>query len=130
MIVYAETGACLGSPGHRVLQPLNVDGSSVIKKGSTVPVKFRVCDVNGNSIGTPGVVAAFQMVQALSGVNPLAEIEDTVSTTPDVAFRWSSTDQQWIFNLSTKNLTPGRTYIYKITLNDGSFINFQFGTKQ
>ena len=27
------------------------------------------------------------------------------STTPDTAFRWSSTDQLWIFNLSTKNLT-------------------------
>ena len=67
---YATTGICLGSPGHQVLQPLNIDGTSVVKKGSTVPVKFRVCDANGNSIGTPGVVTNFQLVQIIDGTWP------------------------------------------------------------
>ena len=129
-IGYATTGMCLGSPGHQVLQPLNIDGTSVVKKGSTVPVKFRVCDANGNSIGTAGVVTNFQLVQTIDALLTTTVNEDPLSTTPDAAFRWSPSDQQWIFNLSTKNLGNGKTYVYRITLNDGSTINFQFGTKQ
>ena len=89
---------CLGSPGHQVLQPLNIDGTSVVKKGSTVPVKFRVCDANGNSIGTPGVVSTFQLVQFINGTAANNVNEEPVSNTPDAEFRWSASDQQWIFN--------------------------------
>ena len=64
---YADSGACLGAPGHAILPPINADGSSVFKQGSTVPAKFRVCDANGNSIGTPGVVADFKLVQVTAG---------------------------------------------------------------
>jgi hypothetical protein len=59
--------------------------------------------------------------------------EDVYSTTPDTAFRWDSTGQQWIFNQSTKNngtlnLTS-TTYYFGIHLNDGSWIYFQYGLK-
>jgi hypothetical protein len=55
--------------------------------------------------------------------------EAVVSTTPDTAFRWSATDQQWIFNMNTKPLQAGKTYVYQITLNDGSTIDFRFGLR-
>jgi hypothetical protein len=55
--------------------------------------------------------------------------EDVSSTTPDTAFRWSSTDQQWIFNINTKSLTKNKTYVYKVTLNDSSSIEFSFGLR-
>jgi hypothetical protein len=32
----------------------------------------------------------------------------------------------WQFNLATSNLTPGNTYAYRISLNDGTSISFQF----
>ncbi len=127
-ILYA-TGNCLGAPGRQVLQPINADGSSVFKKGSTVPVKFRVCDAAGHSIGTPGVVTSFQLTSKFLGLDPQPVIEDLISTTPDTAFRWSSSDQQWIFNLNTKNLSANYTYRYTITLNDTSTIVFEFGLK-
>jgi hypothetical protein len=127
--VLYSTGSCLGSAGHQVLQPVNADGSSAFKKGSTVPVKFRVCDANGISIGTPGVVSTFKLVKKVNGTVEETQLEIVVSTTPDTAFRWSSTDQQWIFNLNTKNLTAGYTYFYEITLNDGSVIPFNFYMK-
>jgi hypothetical protein len=49
------------------------------------------------------------------------------STTPDLAFRWDTTNQQWIFNMSTSALAAGQTYGYQITLNDGTVMSFQFG---
>jgi hypothetical protein len=128
-VQYASTGMCLGAPGHTILQPINADGSSVFKQKSTVPAKFRVCDANGNSIGTPGVVTSFKLVKTVSGteVNTANEMVD--STTPDTAFRWSTTDQQWIFNINTKSLSANVTYYYEISLNDGTKINFNFGLK-
>jgi hypothetical protein len=129
LTVLYSTAACLGSPGHTILQPVNDDGSSVFKKGSTVPLKFRVCDANGVSIGTPGVVSSFTLLGRSTGTTPDPTFETIVSTTPDTAFRWSSSDHQWIFNLNTKNLSANFTYFYRITLNDGSNIDFHFGLK-
>lgn len=128
-ILYVVGGTCYGNAGHQILQPINADGTSVFKQGSTVPAKFRVCDANGNSIGTAGVVVSFKLVQTLNGLEYAAANEDVVSTTPDASFRWSSTDQQWIFNMNTKLLGGSKTYFYEITLNDGSKIKFSFGLK-
>jgi hypothetical protein len=125
---YASSGLCLGEAGHAILQPINADGTSVFKKGSTVPAKFRVCDVNGVSVGSSGVVTKFTLIQTLNGT--ATDIDEQIySTTPDTAFRWSSTDQQWLFNISTKNLTANTTYLYRITLNDGTFFDFKYGLK-
>jgi Big-like domain-containing protein/MBG domain-containing protein len=132
LFVLYSTAACLGSPGHQILQPVNANWSvdlSVFKQGSTVPAKFRVCDANGNSIGTPGVVAEFKQVFKSTLPPELQVDEIVISTTPDTAFRWSSSDQQWIYNISTKNLNKNTTYGYRITLNDGSTIEFRFGLK-
>ena len=128
-VQYLAAGACNGAPGHAILQPVNADGSSVFKQRSTVPSKFRVCDALGASIGAPGVVTSFKLIATISGVVTTTLDDDPVSTTPDSAFRWDPTDRQWIFNLNTKNLSASRTYIYLISLNDDTAIQYQFGLK-
>jgi hypothetical protein len=62
-----------------------------------------------------------------SGTESATITESIISTTPDTTFRW--TGDQWIFNLSTKNLSKNYTYLYRITLNDGTVIEFKFGLK-
>jgi hypothetical protein len=119
---------CYGDAGHQILQPINADGTSVWKQSRTVPAKFRVCDANGVSIGTPGVVSGFYLTQIISGT--LTNVDKTVSsTTPDTAFRWDPTAQQWIFNVSTTNLWANQTYGYTISLNDGTTIVFKYGLR-
>src|SRR5213078_2039518 len=81
-IMYAQSGLCLGSPGHAILQPINADGTSVFKQGSTVPAKFRVCDAAGNSIGTSGVVTSFKNTKIINGTEVATPNEDVLSTTP------------------------------------------------
>lgn len=127
--VLYSTASCLGDYGHQILQPINFDGSSVFKQKSTVPAKFRVCDINGNSIGVAGVVSSFRLVQTTAGTIVSTVDEAVDSTTPDAAFRWDPTAQQWIFNMNTKNLVANVTYYYTITLNDNSTITFMFGLK-
>ena len=129
-VLYADsTTSCFGAPGHTILPPINSDGTSVFKSGSTVPAKFRVCDASAHSVGTAGVVTSFKLVGKISGTASLAVNEDVISTTPDSAFRWDSTAQQWIFNINTKGLATNTTYQYQVTLADGSPISFQFGLK-
>ncbi len=132
-VLYQQVGTtCDGSAGHQVLQPVNATGTmSVFKQGSTVPLKFRVCDANGNSVGptsfAPSVVSTFGMTSSVSGTGSVNET--TVSATADTAFRWDSSGQQWIYNLSTKSLTAGYTYTYTVTLNDGTKILITFGLR-
>ncbi len=130
-ITYVTGGMCAGDVGHQIRQPINADGSSVWKQGATVPAKFAVCDANGVSIGTPGVVTSFNLISIVHGTTTNVD-ESPASTTPDTAFRWDPTGQQWIFNISTKSAPvnlANQTYIFQILLTDGSTINFQFGLK-
>ena len=122
-IVYAP------NVGHVIQAPINADGTSVFNQGRTVPAKFSVYDANGVSIGTAGVVSSFFLTGILSGTTS-ASVENVVDTNnPDTSFRWDPTGQQWIFNITTGNLTAGSTYIYTIALNDGSTIVFQYGLR-
>ena len=110
------------------IQPIDADGSSVFKKGSTVPAKFRVCDANGVSIGNAGMVASFRLTQILNGT--VGEVDEPVaSTTARLQLPVGSAAQQWIFNISTKPLSASRTYIYAITLNDGTSVTFRYGLR-
>jgi hypothetical protein len=116
----------MGTKGHVIMPPINSNGTSVFQQGSTVPAKFQVFDANGVSIGTPRVVSSFNLVQTIPG--GVGKVNEPVyTTTPDTAFHYDTTNQWWIFNIGTKNLSKNTTYVYLITLNDGTFIQFQFG---
>jgi hypothetical protein len=113
--------------GHVIQTPINADGSSVFNQGRTIPAKFSVYDANGVSVGTPGVVSSFFLTGIVSGTTTTT-MEDIVDTNnPDTSFRWDG--QEWIFNIATASLSGGSTYIYTITLNDGSTIVFQYGLR-
>jgi hypothetical protein len=75
----------------------------------------------------PNIVTSFVLASTTSGAPGVNETVD--STTPDTAFRWSPTDQLWIFNLSTKNLSSNKTYYYKVILVGGAGFNITFGLK-
>jgi hypothetical protein len=132
VIHYGTT--CTGSdPGGVILPPINADGSSVYKRkaGSTIPVKFKVCDANGNSISDPNVVfqngccGSVLMTSRMRGqVENINEAGDTLI--PDAAFRYVG--DHWQFNMDSGNLDAGYTYTFVITLKYGS-IQFRIATK-
>ena len=128
-VIFAPAGLVDGEPSHVILQPVAADGSSVFKAGRTVPLKFRVGDANGNSIGTPGTITGFHIIGVITGTVSTPLDLAPSSTTPDTSFRFDPTAQQWIFNLNTSGLSAGSTYIFRIDLADGSNITFQFGLR-
>jgi hypothetical protein len=101
-----------------VLQPINPDGSSIFKLGSTVPVKFALTNAATGGIG--GAVASLSVAKVANSVEgTFVEATSTSSATTGSLFRYDATAQQYIFNLATKGLTTG-TYRLKITLDDGT----------
>jgi hypothetical protein len=117
-------GTCSGpNPGGVILQPINADGSSIFpRSGRTVPVKFTVCDANGNPISDPNAVFAgtggqLTMLSAVRGQIPNPD-ENQYNDIPDVAFRY--TGGMWMFNMATSNLQSGYSYMFRINLKYGS----------
>ena len=115
-----------------ILQPINSDGTSVFprKGGSTLPVKFRVCDASGNPIANPAAVFAgtggsLTMLSAVRGTVDVVN-EPGVMEIPDAGFRFSG--NQWVFNMATSNLAQGTTYTFRINLASGS-IAFRVAVK-
>jgi hypothetical protein len=118
------------------LQPINSDGSSRFKLGSTIPVKFQLlCG------STPIATAVAKLYVAKGDAVPDPGVDEAISTAASTTgnlFRYDSTAQQYIFNLSTKlgYTNPGSstatsfsqgTWTLKILLDDNTWrsINVQ-----
>ena len=75
------------------------------------------------------MVQSFVLYQTINGTSTNTINEPVDSTTPDANFRWDPAGQQWIFNINNKALSPNRTYVFMITLNDATTIPFQYGLR-
>ena len=110
-----QTGECTSGaiPWSGVLQPINQDGSSIFKLGSTIPVKFRLT----NECANVSLVAKIYLRKIDNGIEG-TQLEATSTSAADTGntFRWS--DGQFIFNLATKPLSAG-TWKITIDLGDG-----------
>ena len=107
------------SKGRTVLPPLEqVDNPSKLKKshqtGSTIPIKFQLFDSKGVPIGT-----AKPTLQIFDAKGTAVPVKASGSSNVGNVFRYDPTEQQYIYNLSTKGLSPG-VYRILITLGDGS----------
>jgi YVTN family beta-propeller protein len=100
-----------------VLPPINADGSSIFKLGSTIPVKFQL---TGTSAGITDLAAKVYVAKVS---NSIAGTEQAATSTSAAdsgnTFRYDSTSGQYIFNLATKSLSAG-TWQVRIDLGDGT----------
>jgi hypothetical protein len=100
-----------------ILQPINRDGSSIFKAGSTVPVKFQVFDSSGAPVATANATLTIAKISN-NVVGSDIEAVSTAAATTGNAFRYDATAQQYIFNLATKGLTQGAYRLTIHSLND------------
>jgi hypothetical protein len=111
-----------------ILAPISAAGTSTFTKATTpaIAVQFRVCNAKGTSVSTAGVVSSF----VLTSVNGVPASTPAPLGGPftfvNGALANGAGPAGWQFNLSTSNLSAGKTYAYRINLNDGTSISFQF----
>jgi hypothetical protein len=99
------------------LQPINNDGSSIFKLGSTVPVKFQLLNADGSyeSDATATLKVAF-VDQGIVG--DYLEAVSTAAPDRGNTFRYDPAANQYIFNLGTRYLRHGTgTYSLQVTIN-------------
>jgi DNA/RNA endonuclease G (NUC1) len=103
--------------GHNwsgLLQPVNPNGNSVFKLGSTVTVKFQLTGASAPI--TDAVVQLYVAKVTDEVVGTEEEADSNSNATEGNLFRYA--DGQYVFNLSTKGLTVG-TYQLRIDMGDG-----------
>jgi hypothetical protein len=120
-VEYQPAGVrCGGVRGHEILEPVSADGSSVFKRNSTVPAKFRVCDWHGAPVTTSGVVESFR-ITGIDGTSTDAAVPSTNSHD-----RFRAGDSQWIYNVNTREMPSGSLFDLRIALDDGTSIPVRF----
>jgi hypothetical protein len=97
-----------------VLQPVNSDGSSVFRLGSTVPVKFRLTD---GSASVTNLAARLYLRRVGNGIIG-TEIEAVSTGAADSGNVFRYTDGEYILTLGTKGLQAG-TWELRVDLLDG-----------
>lgn len=102
---------CAASGGHDDDESDDRGGSRAKghESGSTIPVKIRVCDLNGRNVGSRSLP-----VRAV-GLSPSGVLADAGRSNPGNLFRFD--DGKYVFNMSTKSLAPG-TYTLDFTIGD------------
>lgn len=115
-----------------ILAPLNANGTSVFKSGSTVPIKVSITDCGSQpySGATPNLT-----IQKITGNDPSTAVnEDVISTIKGdtgTTLRWDGTSQ-YIYNLATKTLIDqSATYVATVQWAGASpsAVSQSFGVK-
>jgi hypothetical protein len=111
--------------GYRVVyaygeirEPINRDGSSVFKAGSTVPVKFRITDFAGQPVTTATATLSTVRSYNTDGLNLEVEQEATTQVAATTGNLFRPSEGQYIYNLSTRGMAPGSYQLF-IRLDDG-----------
>jgi hypothetical protein len=102
-----------------ILQPINKEGDSIFKLGSTVPVKFQIAIPGGGYITD----ATAKLLVAKVSSNLVGDEVEAITSTPASSgnnFRYDSASNQYIYNLGTKTGYTAGTWQLRIDLQDGS----------
>jgi len=99
-----------------VLRPIESDGTSVFKAGSTIPVKFKL---TGEDAGITDLVAKLCFGPTDGGVvETIHEAQCRAGSSGTNLFSYDAVSGEYCFNWSTKGLSSG-TYRVFIDLGDG-----------
>ena len=99
------------------LQPVNQDGSSIFRRGRTVPFKFTLTDCSGASVSTAtATIHVFFYSNGVVGTE-LEDMSSAGKANTDNLYRYDATSQQYIYNLNTVPLVGNATYLVRTTID-------------
>lgn len=105
------------------------DQTKAHKSGSTIPIKIRLVDANGNTLSSPTtVVHAVGAVQVSSQAS--ATLEDSGNSNPDFDFRYDGSLSGYVFNLKTTGYGTGSYLLNFVVGNDPDVYSVGFQVRQ
>ena len=98
------------------MAPIHLDGGSLFKSGSTIPVKFKLAGASDGIVLDSVKLYAGKVSDAILGT----EIEASSTSAADSGntFRYDASTDEYVFNLATKALNLG-TWQLRADLGDG-----------
>jgi hypothetical protein len=105
------------------------DPTKAAKLGSTIPLKIRLCDENGNNLSSSAITIHATGVSKLDSL-VTGTVEDAGNANPDADFRYDAGLAGYIYNKTTKGLSSG-TWRMTITVGGDSEAGYvlQFDVK-
>jgi hypothetical protein len=103
-----------------------VANNAVFKRGSTIPVKFRLTDGNGAHVA--GVSAQLSLQLLSNGTPTGTPIDAAASGTSDAGNLFRDDGTQYVYNLATSALPIG-TWQLQVSLADGTVQTVLIGLK-
>ena len=100
------------------------------KMSSTIPIKVQLTDVQGVFI--TDALPSILLVELLSDGTPTGDVipgDSSGAANDDSIFRYDPDSNQYIFNLTTKDLTAPATYRITVALGDGTTQQVNIGLK-
>ena len=129
-VTFAASGSCFLGSGSRDPVADRTERVEPVPEGHAGPARFRVCDANGHPVGSPGVVSTFKEIQKIkNGIVQEVNL-DVPAVAPPPVFRWSQILRAWIFVIDARRLANNTTHVFRITLADGTAINFRFSLRE
>jgi pimeloyl-ACP methyl ester carboxylesterase len=102
---------------------------SVFKAGSTVPVKFQLKKYDGTITQATTLPVWLTPHKGSPMSASIAESVYSLAGTSGNTYRWDATSQQYIYNWSTKGLSPGFWYRIYTKLDDGNTYSVTIGLR-
>jgi hypothetical protein len=122
-----------------ILAPFNADGTSVWKYGSTLPVKVRITDCNGNPVPSLAPKVGTSLQNANDPSIAIDEVASTSGADTTGMLRYDPAAGHYIYNFGSKYLSdPSATYYMTVkgTSSDGitvvtspGMVQVKFGLK-
>ncbi|MFB3882376.1 MAG: PKD domain-containing protein [Armatimonadota bacterium] len=114
---------------HGFLPPV-AGATKPFKRGSTIPVKFRIADEDGMPVtDAVATLSVYYLVDGAQAGEP--EVVSTAAGDLGDQFRYDAAEDLYIYNLSTKHPSYLNYYTYQavVTLDDGTTHTIDFSLK-
>jgi len=111
-------------------KPLLNDGSALFQSERTIPVRFQLIAPDGSFVSNAvAEIHVFKIIETPTGaVDMSVDTLPSGSSNTGTLFRYDSTSNQYIYNLSIKGYSSG-TYLLRTTIDDGSMHDVNFSIK-
>ena len=93
------------------------DPDRAVKKGGTYPIKIQLCDASGTNVSSADVTVTATGIARESALDTTLIVDSAGEANPDGHFRFDAGLGGYVFNLSTKGLSPG---VYRLSFTAGN----------